>query len=161
MKTRTDLTIRFWKYVHKTDDCWLWTGKSLTDFGYGLINMGGKYGKIERAHRVSWLIHYGPIPDGMFVCHQCDNPLCVRPDHLFLGTPADNNHDMQRKGRYDRVKRAKGERHWNASLTNEQVIAIREEYARGGITQLALASKYSITVQNINRIVHRQVWKHI
>lgn len=83
---------RFWAHVEKTATCWLWTG-SVDKDGYG------KYGKLEKAHRLSWLLHYGLLPDNLLVCHHCDNPPCVRPEHLFLGTNSDNQQDAIRKGR--------------------------------------------------------------
>ena len=93
---------RFWSKVRKGDGCWEWAG--CRSKGYGKIALGLESGlpkgkRVVKAHRVSWLIHFGPIPDGLFVCHRCDNPPCVRPDHLYLGTCADNSRDMIRKGR--------------------------------------------------------------
>lgn len=100
--TEDTLLKRFWKRVQKTDSCWIWTGTKLWN-GYGSLSLGRARGfSIDQkhyAHRVSWLIHNGEIPDGIFVCHRCDNPICVRPDHLFLGTPLDNMRDMISKGR--------------------------------------------------------------
>lgn len=159
---------RFWEKVtkngptmpHMSTPCWVWTGAT-RHFGYGVINMGGHKGRIESAHRVSWVIHYGPIPDNICVLHTCDNPLCIRPDHLFLGTRADNNHDMQQKGRCDRLKRAKGVRHWKAKLTSDKVLEIRARYAKDKPTYISLAKQYDITLQQIYRIVHRQAWRHI
>lgn len=77
------------------DGCWLWTGLA-DQHGYGRIHFEGR---VTRAHRVSWMIHEGPIPEGQKVLHRCDTPACVRPDHLFLGTQADNMADMNAKGR--------------------------------------------------------------
>lgn len=159
MKTRTPVQIRFWRYVNKTESCWLWTGAT-RDFGYGVINMGGRNGKAERAHRLSWILHNGEIPENMCVCHICDNPLCVNPDHLFLGTRDDNNKDMQQKGRYDKVKRPKGEKHGQSKLDNTQVIALREERLNGA-NYKSLAEKYQISIASAQRIATRKSWKHI
>lgn len=86
---------RFWQYVQKGDGCWLWTSNRHWK-GYGQFSYKGKP---IYAHRLSWIITSGNIPDGLLVCHRCDNPSCVRPDHLFLGTPEDNTRDMYVKGR--------------------------------------------------------------
>jgi hypothetical protein len=93
---------RFWSRVTKTDSCWIFTGSNMPTKGYGRIGRGPMHGGYEMAHRLSWMIHFGPIPDDLFVCHNCpggDNPKCIRPDHLFLGTAIDNNRDMHEKGR--------------------------------------------------------------
>lgn len=97
---------RFWAKVDKSGDCWVWTASVFRErLGYGKFQTGSNRGesRVAYAHRVSWELHFGPIPNGLFVCHHCDNPPCVRPDHLFLGTAADNVRDMDRKGR---------DRHW-------------------------------------------------
>lgn len=106
--TQEESVSRFWDKVNKTENCWLWTGntqlkhKRWKKGGYGVIvrtpTSGGKR-RVFYAHRFSWELHFGPIPTGMFVCHHCDVVLCVRPDHIFLGTAADNNADMHKKGR--------------------------------------------------------------
>lgn len=87
---------RFWSRVAKSDGCWLWTGARFGPNGYGAVRFQKRN---SSAHRVSWMIHFGPIPDGLFVCHKCDNPPCCNPAHLFLGTIGDNTRDMIAKGR--------------------------------------------------------------
>lgn len=101
---RTPLEERFWLYVQKSDGCWNWTG-GLSSKGYAILKGEGGDGKRLQSSRVSWEIHNGPIPPGLFVCHRCDNPKCVRPDHLFLGTQTDNMQDCIRKGRHINCKR--------------------------------------------------------
>jgi hypothetical protein len=93
---------RFWKKVNKTENCWIWTGGGMGGWGehkYGCIGNGRRGTGSTFAHRFSWTIHYGTIPDGMDVLHKCDNTLCVNPEHLFLGTQKDNSKDMVKKGR--------------------------------------------------------------
>lgn len=87
---------RFWAKVNKTETCWLWTGAKQR-LGYGHISIGND--RFTSAHRLAYELANGPIPDGLFACHRCDNPACVRPDHLFLGTQQDNLRDAWRKGR--------------------------------------------------------------
>lgn len=96
---------RFWpKVIIIEEGCWGWDG-SKHKFGYGKIGKGGKYGGWMCAHVLSWLIHFGDIPEGLHVCHKCDNPECCRPDHLFLGTHKQNMEDAKRKGRSGRPER--------------------------------------------------------
>lgn len=93
---------RFWKYVRKTSQCWLWVGKSRTSYGYGVLGNTGSGTGNKLAHVVSWKIHNGDVPPGLKVLHNCpggDNPACVNPNHLWLGTSKDNTLDMMRKGR--------------------------------------------------------------
>jgi len=87
---------RFWAKVQKTLSCWLWMGKPRNEWGYGQMRVNGKK---EYPHRFSYILHNGSIPDGLVVCHSCDNPACVNPNHMFLGTHEDNMRDMRAKGR--------------------------------------------------------------
>jgi len=137
--------IRFWRHVVKTPECWIWTGHT-NRRGYGKITTV-KNSSI-RVNRLSWMIHYGPIPDGMWVLHHCDNPHCVRPDHLFLGTSTDNMRDASLKGRISR-----GERRYNATIPDADIPAIRERFARGESLG-SLANHYSVTKACIGFIVH-------
>ena len=91
---------RFWSKVLKTESCWLWKGAT-QGTGYGRIARGkrNEFPKPELAHRMSWELHNGPIPKGLIVLHRCDNPPCVKPSHLFVGTPKDNSDDKCSKGR--------------------------------------------------------------
>ena len=91
------LSTRLWKQVKKTDHCWIWCGYVNED-GYGRIRPDTTSPKVG-VHRLSWILHFGEVPEGLLVCHTCDNPACVRPDHLFLGTVQDNVNDMKAKGR--------------------------------------------------------------
>ena len=99
MRSVTPLSERFWRHVDQSGDCWVWTG-SLTNGGYGHLGLGGRDGGTDRAHRVSWRLHFGEIPSGLWVLHKCDNPPCVRPEHLFLGTHDDNMRDCVSKSRH-------------------------------------------------------------
>lgn len=100
---------RFWQHVAKSEGCWEWTGAN-SGRGYGRVGVDG--GKTTGAHRVSWEMHYGPVPDGCSVLHRCDNRPCVRPDHLFLGDKLANMADMVAKGRAGHTGGVRGDRHW-------------------------------------------------
>lgn len=113
---------------------------------------------MEKAHRVSWMLANGPIPAGMVVCHRCDNPPCVNPDHLFLGTQIDNMRDRSKKGRGNHRK---GSRHGRAKLTEQDVRVIRSRYATGDWKQSDLAAEYGVSQPLIGHIVRRVTWRHI
>lgn len=147
---------RLMRRVEKTEACWLWVG-------------GGISGKRPRGSfstpwtttpsRASWILHNGPVPAGLYVCHRCDNPLCVRPSHLFLGTAKENTQDMLQKGRH-RASCHAGEPNPNASLAAQQVIDIRRASAQGAETK-TLARKYGVSVTAIQRIINGSAWRHL
>ncbi len=153
----------FWSKVDRSGDCWEWTGCCFAGKEYGVFRCRGKN---LRAHRYAYEITYGPIPAGLFVCHRCDNPRCVRPDHLFLGTAAHNSADMVAKRRQARGKRtrpetrARGERHHKAKITAADVRDIRRLYAEG-VSQRTLADRYALAHSNVFAIVTRRSWRHV
>ncbi len=145
---------RFWSKVNKTDTCWEWIGVKNKD-GYGITEINRK---TYRAHRASWEIHYGEIPKGMYVCHHCDNPPCINPNHLFLGTQKDNIHDMLKK---ERRPSRKGEKNYSAKLTESQVRNIRKLWKAGNLTQRKIAEVFNVHRTMIGLIVRNKNWKHM
>ncbi len=145
---------RFWAKVNKTDGCWLWTA-GLDNNGYGCFWHNGT---MHKAPRISWLLTTGAEPGGAFVCHHCDTPACVRPDHLFLGTQRDNLRDMSSKGRR---RAGVGERHRSAKLTESDVLKIRQMFTGHWATAADMASHHGITVRSVYDIVNRKTWRHV
>ena len=151
------LETRYWGKVDKRgpDECWPWLAYR-NEWCYGIIFADGKY---PRAHRVGWAFHTGkPVPDGMCVCHTCDNPPCQNPAHLFLGTVADNNRDMMNKGR---TGDKRGEANGQAKLTADDVHRIRELYANGGKTQAEIGVLFGVGDSHVSKIVRREKWSHV
>lgn len=148
---------RFWAKVDKTKDCWEWLGYLVQ--GYGKFWIRNKY---VLAHRAVYALTYGSVARTDLVCHKCDNPKCVRPSHLFLGTHADNSKDMASKGRGSFQKHPElikyGEQHYNAKLTNAQAVAIREEYQQGGIGCRKLGKRYGVSKTAIQYIVRGKTY---
>ena len=158
---RIDPKVRFWRHVDRgssEDDCWFWTG-ALSRKGYGWFKLDPQEEPIS-AHRAAWLLLVGPIPDGMFVCHHCDNRQCVNPDHLFIGTCADNIHDMWAKGRASQNGK-KGEQHYNAKFTNEQVQEIRCHYQQGTESISSIARRYGVNQSCISKMIGRKSWNSV
>ncbi len=154
------IVARFWSRVEPghPDSCWIFQkakGGPCTE--HTAIFSGDKETRTKIfAHRLSYIIHKGEIPDGLYVRHTCDNPPCVNPHHLVLGTHLDNIRDMIERGRGVR-----GESVGSAMLTEEQVHAIRVRHAAGGITLAQLAAIYGVGAITIHCIVQRKTWRHI
>ncbi len=142
-----------WKFNQRGDDCWVWNGAKTKD-GYGIIGLRRK-GKL--AHRVSWEVHLGIIPNGMEVAHTCDNPPCINPSHLFLATHKDNMQDSIRKNRFVYPKPHHGIEHYAAKLTDEVVMEIRKDKR----FQKVIASEYGVSQTLISMIKLRKIWNHI
>ncbi len=147
----------FWCHVNIAAGCWMWTG-SLDAKGYGRIRGDGMRHHLK-AHRVAWFIRHGECPGEMLVCHTCDNPACVNPAHLFLGTVADNTHDMLRKGRDRQVSRP-GELNPHAKLTEYQVRSVIRRIIAGQ-TNVAIAATLPVGHALISRIRTGRVWQHV
>lgn len=145
---------RFEANVQKSDGCWVWMGR-LTRRGYGSVLSARPKRRAMAAHRISWELYRGPIPEGMLVLHRCDYPPCVNPDHLFLGTVADNNRDMVEKGRSTR-----GERHPKARLKACDVLEIRR-LSESGATNQAVATMFGVSDSTIDAIRNRRRWNHV
>lgn len=151
--------VRFWSKVDRKndlDECWNWLAGCFS-FGHGQFRIGGIGGTNAHAHRISYILTYGSIPDNLHVLHKCDNPKCVNPNHLFLGTNQDNVADMVRKGRQARQK---GELCCTAKLKEADVLAIRRLY-KSGVSQRAIAKEYGVGQQLVSLIVSKKRWSHI
>ncbi len=143
---------RFWEHVDKSagpDGCWIWMlvcypPKPCTNYGRFHYK-----GKTHVAHRFAWMLTNGPIPESALICHHCDNPPCVNPAHLFVGTDATNAQDSSNKGR----------RH--SKLTKSDVIGIRDWYAQGGVTYQDIADSYGLSYNHVSMIVRHKAWRHV
>lgn len=181
-KQRPTLEQRFWRKVEKRgeDDCWEWIGAAIKEsrrhivpFRRGVFHIGYENGKQvkEYAYRTSWRLHHGDIPEGLMVCHKCDNGICVNPKHLFLGTALENNHDMIAKGRakFQRYPvnhpirekfEPRGERSHHHKLTNNDVFQIRH-MKENGASLSEIAQEFEVNQSTISLIVNRKRWTHI
>lgn len=168
---RESFEVRFWKKVDKKgdDECWNWTGSTYIN-GYGTIC---KDGKVVSAHRSSYELNKGPIPEGLHILHSCDNHACVNPNHLSAGTASDNMRDMVSKDRHGKIKgpspfkgkpaeKVFGENHGTAYLTEVIVKEIREKYATGNYTYKELLVEYCLKSEgHLYDILRKKIWKHI
>lgn len=146
---------RFWAKVKRVDGCWIWTAHR-HDFGYGKIGLGYTSKNSEYAHRLSWMIHNGDIPDGLSVLHKCDNPACVNPAHLYLGTQADNVRDMYARNRWHLKKSRAGEHNSKHKLTKYQVGRIR---AMKGVPGVLVAKVWNVSPCTVSSIRLNKTWK--
>lgn len=147
-----EIKMRFMDNFTKTETCWIWNAAK-HNFGHGRIQVNGKN---CYAHRISYEIFKGPIPNNMAVCHSCDNPSCVNPMHLWVGSPAENFRDMFLKKRNMRGSQAP----WS-KLTEQKVKELRELYRSGEYTMKELGEKYGVYDTTICAIIHRKKWKHV
>lgn len=148
-KGQMTIESRFWERVEKTASCWLWTG---TKDRYGYGRLGVTASRAQSAHRISWELHHGAIPDAASICHACDNPSCVNPDHLFLGGHADNMRDMAAKDRS-----LHGTKNVMAKLIPEQVV----EIFLSDLTCRELSSNFNVSETTIKNIKRRQTWRRV
>jgi len=145
---------RYWEKVKKgaPDDCWPWLGSKSGNFGHGRFSINRHRG--TTAHRYGWILAHGDIPEGKFVCHKCDNPSCVNPDHLFLGTHKDNMQDMVKK---NRCNKPIGDKHHNSKVNPDIVRHIRKKEMQ----QRAYAKLYGLCQRTVAEIQKKLTWKHV
>ena len=153
---------RFWDKVNKTNTCWLWTG-ALNEHGYGVVAMGADHSpRNELAHRVSWALKHGPIPPGVMILHRCDNPPCVRDEHLFDGSQSDNMKDSAQKGRHPRnrtqyLPTGKDHHHYQQGhkLTRDRALEIR---ASTGLN-VEVAARFGVSASLVSLIRSGKIWR--
>jgi hypothetical protein len=145
-----ELKQRFEEKFVVTPSCWTWTG-GRTSKGYGRIRVGNL---TTTAHRVSYKLYVADIPDGMIVCHRCDNPPCVNPDHLFVGTHGDNMKDKVQKGR---LKKSFGARNGSTKLNEDQVRRIHSDHR----LHREIAADYGVATSQVQRIKAGRYWSHL
>jgi len=153
---------RFWNKVDKNGpslkkemtNCWLWKG-AIDKSGYGIMCMKKHFKRQTSAHRISWTLINGKIPELKEICHKCDNPRCVRPDHLFVGTHKENMNDRDGKNR-----NAKGELNGRSKINSNDVIKIRK-LSESGLKYTKISNMYKIDRKTVKDIVVRKLWKHV
>ena len=150
---RPSLCERFERYVERGPYCWTWIGYKDSTVGYGRLNVGGK---CRWAHRVSYVLAFGAIPKGLCVCHRCDNPVCVNPNHLFLATNEGNAIDMAQK-----LRSTWGQKNRHAKITVEDAAKIRYTYKNNRQAVRALADEIGVSYGHALAIGRGTFWKHI
>lgn len=143
--------VLFWRKVKKTESCWLWTANTHS-FGYGLFSVNRK---TISAHRYSYILHKGDIPSGLVIRHKCNTPNCVNPEHLELGTQADNIQDAVKLNRH-----CHGESHGMVSITDEIALLIKQELAKG-ISAARIAKELDVSKHIVYAIKYGKTWKHL
>jgi hypothetical protein len=154
---RIPLSERLNAKLDKSGDCWTWQGAT-NHGGYGCIGRGGQGGETLLAHRAMWELVHGPVPASLHVLHSCDNPPCCNPDHLHLGTPADNARERTARGRNPLNR---GEDGSAAKLTESKVLHIRTKYATTNTSYAKLARQFHVSKACIGRIVRRETWQKL
>lgn len=149
---------RYWAKVDRTGDCWVWKASVVKGYGQIRRKVGDKH-TVALAHRVAYEMCHGEIPAGLQVLHRCDNPLCVRPSHLFLGTNKENNDDKMRKGRHGHGTQH-GEQASGAKLTEDSIRQIRSMRAQGMLLR-EIGEKFGVHYMTIGQIVSGKTWKHV
>jgi hypothetical protein len=162
-KRTSPLAEHFWSKVDRSGDCWLWLASRRPN-GYGTYY-------VDRvpmlAHRIAWELTYGSIPQGLFVCHSCDTPACVRPDHLLLGSARANLLDARRKGRAPvatprpKTGLLRGEQNPAARLTVNSLVEIRRRVAVGTEPYATIAAAFGVSRSLVYQLAHRKVWRHV
>lgn len=153
---RGPLKERFWANVKRGPHCWEWGGRDVNQYGHGRIRIGPKSAGRIGTHRLSFQLFYGPIPKGLQVLHSCDNPRCVNPKHLYVGTPADNMRDKVERGRIPR-----GEEAGTAKLTESQVLEIRNNFIPWKCSAMGFARKFGVSRSTIWAVLMDLSWKHL
>ena len=155
---RKTISERLFAKVRITPGCWLWQGGK-ANYGYGTMSDGS--GRLIGAHRASWIVHNGPIPEGLQVLHKCDVPECVNPDHLSLGTQKDNMEDCANKGRIRfGIVKSKGSSHYKTRFVEADIIEIRR-LRSVGVPCCVVARKYGVCQSTISQITRRSNWAHV
>lgn len=151
---------RFWSKVEKTGpaNCWIWRGAKHPS-GHGRFYCPA-YGE-SYAHRVAYILAHGPIPVEAWILHRCNNPACVNPHHLYLGTPTDNAADRIAAGTNSAPPIRHGIQHPSSKLNEKQVLEIRQLYQAGGVTQRRLAALFDVSQPAIRNIINRKVWREV